>query len=210
MKNKENEIFDKDRGKAFFGVVNFPKYDTRNYVVQFLDLPFYKFGDSFVQYAYILHDHDKREIGSSDSLVPLDTKEVFSLLKTPHVHFLVVSPNRRRVQAVYKEIALLLGVPLNCVSCQVCQNISSSLQYRIHYQQPEKFQYNFDDIRSSNYSWLVSNFRADESSFTFYLLGQIEKSQGDYISLIQSIGVSYGRKYKDIIYNYYKFKGWFK
>lgn len=200
----------KDRGKAFFGVVNFPKYDTRNPLVQFLDLPFYKFGDSFSQFAYILHDKDKKEITSSDSLVPLDTKEGFSLLKTPHVHFLVISPNRRRVEAVYKEIASLLALPLNCVSCQVCENISSSLQYMIHYQQPSKFQYNFDDIRSSNYTWLVSNFRSDERSFTFYLLGEIEKSQGDYISLIKSIGVSYGRKYKDIIYNYYRFKRWFK
>lgn len=200
----------KDRGKAFFGVLNFPKYDTRNPLVQFLDLPFYKFGDSFTQYAYILHDKDKKDIASSGSLVPLDTKEEFSILKTPHVHFLVLSANRRRVEAVYKEIAFLLGLPLNCVSCQVCENISSSLQYMIHYQQPNKFQYSFDDIWCSNYSWLVSNFRADESAFTFYLLGEIEKSKGDYVSLIQSIGVSYGRKYKDIIYNYYKFKGWFK
>lgn len=201
---------DKDRGKAFFGVLNFPKYDTRSFCVQFLDLPFYRLGDSFQQYAYILHDKDKKEITFSDSLVSLDTKEEFTLLKTPHVHFLIVSPNRRRVQAVYKEVASLLGLPLNCVSCQVCENISSSLQYRIHYQQPDKFQYSFDDIRCSNYSWLVSNFRADESTFTYYLLGEIEKSNGDYVSLIQSIGVSFGRKYKDIIYNYYKYKGWFK
>lgn len=200
----------KDRGKAFFGVVNFPKYDTRNPLVQFLDLPFYKFGDSFTQYAYILHDKDKKDIASSGSLVPLDTKEEFSILKTPHVHFLVLSANRRRVEAVYKEIAFLLGLPLNCVSCEVCENISSSLQYRIHYHQLDKFQYNFDDIRTNNYTWLVSNFSADESTFTFYLLGEIEKSKGDYVSLIQSIGVSFGRKYKDIIYNYYKFKGWFK
>lgn len=210
MKGKEIDTFDKDRGKAFFGVLNFPKYDNRNFAIQFLDLPFYKFGDSFSQYAYILHDKDKKDITSSDSLVPLDTKEEFSLLKTPHVHFLILSPNRRRVQAVYKEVASLLGLPLNCVSCQVCENISSSLQYMIHYQQPDKFQYNFDDIRTNNYSWLVSNFRADETTFTYFLLGEIEKSQGDYISLIKSIGVTYGRKYKDIIYNYYKCKGWFK
>lgn len=210
MKCKANDTFDKDRGKAFFGVLNFPKYDTRNYAVQFLDMHFYKLGDSFSQYAYILHDKDKKDIISSESPVPLDTQEEFFLLKTPHVHFLVLSPNRRRVQAVYKEIASLLGLPLNCVSCQVCENISSSLQYMIHYQQPDKFQYNFDDIRASNYTWLISNFRADESTFTYYLLSEIEKSQGDYISLIKSIGVSFGRKYKDIIYNYYKFKGWFK
>lgn len=200
----------KDRGKAFFGVINFPFYDTRNYALQFLDLPFYKFGDSFCEYAYILHDKDKKEITSSDSLLPLDTKEEFSILKTPHVHFLVVSPNRRRVEAVYKEVALMLGLPLNCVSCQVCENISSSLQYRIHFQLPNKFHYSFDDIRTNNSSWLVSNFRADETSFTYYLLDEIEKSKGDYCSLIQSIGISYGRKYKDIIYNYYKYKGWFR
>ena len=210
MKVQEIDTFDKGRGKAFFGVLNFPKYDTRNFAIQFLDLPFYKLGDLFQQYAYILHDKDKKEIASSDSVVPLGAREEFSLLKTPHVHFLVLSSNRRRVTAVYKDISSLLGLPLNCVSCQVCQNISSSLQYMIHYQQPDKFQYNFDDIRSNNYSWLVSNFRADESTFTYFLLDEIEKSQGDYISLIKSIGVTYGRKYKDIIYNYYKYKGWFK
>lgn len=200
----------KDRGKAFFGVINFPKYESRSPVVQFLDLPFYKFGDLFSQYAYILHDKDQKEIEASSSLVPLGVSEEFTRLKTAHVHFLVLSPNRRRVDAVFKDIARLLGLPVNCVSAQVCENISSSLQYMIHYQQPNKYQYSFDDIRASNYSWLVSNFRSDESTFTYFLLNEIEKSQGDYVSLIQGIGVSFGRKYKDIIYNYYKYKGWFK
>lgn len=195
-----------DRGKAFFGVLNFPADKIYNYQSFFLSIPWASLGVSFSNYAYILHDKDLVDkgafLGNSGMAVASP--------KTPHVHFLLVSPNRRRVGSVINEVSNLLGFPTCLVSLRVCSSVPSSLLYMIHYFQKDKFQYSVSSLCSNNPTWLFSNLVADEFSFTKYFLSKLEASKGDYVRLINDIGLSLGRKYKDIIYNYYRFKGWFK
>lgn len=203
-------MVDNERSKVFFGVLNVPN-GCSNPDRFFTFLNWDSLGDSFSKYAYIVHDKDVKE-APSDGGLSLIVRSVpqWELLKTIHAHILLVSPNRRRTTSVIDEVASILDLPRNCVSIQKCINITASLQYMIHWNQKEKFQYSFSDIYCNDESFLISNFRADEASFTEYFLSLLEDSKGNYPALISKIGLQLGRKYKDIIYNYFKYRGWFK
>lgn len=199
-----------ERSKVFFGVLNVP-IDCTNPDMFFTFLNWDSLGDSFSKYAYIVHDKDVKEApgnGGLSLILPFNPQ--FEVLKTIHAHILLVSPNRRRTSSVIDEVASILDLPRNCVSIQKCLNITASLQYMIHWNQKDKFQYSFSDIFCNDESFLISNFRADDTSFTQYFLTLLEESKGNYPALISKIGLQLGRKYKDIIYNYFKYRGWFR
>lgn len=199
-----------ERSKVFFGVLNVPLGCT-NPDRFFTFLNWDSLGDSFSKYAYIVHDKDVKEAPSNGgSSLILRSVPQWQILKTIHAHILLVSPNRRRTSSVIDEVSSILDLPPNCVSIQKCINITASLQYMIHWNQKDKFQYSFSDIFCNDEAFLISNFRASESSFTQYFLSLLEESKGNYPALISQIGLQLGRKYKDIIYNYYKYRGWWR
>jgi hypothetical protein len=81
------------------------------------------------QYAWIIHDKD----------INHETGELIE----KHVHAYVEFPNPRS----FKSVAELLNVPENQVQKVIDKN--GILQYLIHKNQPEKYQYDFNDITSN-------------------------------------------------------------
>lgn len=204
---ENNQSFLDDRSKIFFGVLNCPL--NENFTQWFINLNFDNFNIFARYYAYIIHDKDIKEnqhlFNNDKSLI---SYQDFIQLKTKHIHYIIELPKRRRLNAVLKDVSNYLNVPLNCVSLRVCNSLSASLNYMLHYNQPLKFQYNFEDIKTNSYTWLFEKFNVNDNGFNEYLIGTIIESQGNYINLVRFLGVQYCKKYKDIIYMIYKKMGW--
>jgi len=81
------------------------------------------------QYAWIIHDQDRDP----------ETNKIIDL----HVHAYIEFPNPRS----FKSVAELLNVPEHMV-CKVIDK-NGIIQYLIHKNQPEKFQYDFNDITAN-------------------------------------------------------------
>lgn len=85
--------------------------------------------------AYIYHDKDIKEDGS---------------LKKPHYHLLIVFPREKSINKLSKET----GVPLNLIKWKAYLDLS--VQYLVHQNNPEKYQYDVEDIHGDvNYWWLM-------------------------------------------------------
>jgi hypothetical protein len=82
------------------------------------------------KYAYILHDKDVKDDGTG-------------VLKDDHYHFYIEFKNPRSLNSVAED----LTVPANMV-CQVYSK-KGILQYLTHQNQPEKYQYNPDEVVSN-------------------------------------------------------------
>lgn len=84
------------------------------------------------QYAWIIHDKDEK-CDEHGEITPVEK----------HVHAYIEFPNPRS----FKSVAELLNVPENQVQKVIDKN--GILQYLIHKNQPDKYQYNFTDITSN-------------------------------------------------------------
>lgn len=96
-------------------------------------------------YAWIIHNKD------TDKDKPAEPIE-------DHIHAYVEFPNPRS----FASVAEILGVPENMV-CKVIDK-NGILQYLIHKNQPEKFQYGFDEIHSN---FDLTPFFMDKSTTTW-------------------------------------------
>jgi len=85
--------------------------------------------EQFPQWAWILHDKD----------IDSETNKLIE----PHIHAYIECPNPRS----FKSIAYDLNVPENMV-CKVIDK-NGILQYLIHKNQPDKFQYDYTEIMTN-------------------------------------------------------------
>lgn len=131
------------------------------------------------QYAWIIHDKD----------IDHDTGELIE----KHVHAYIEFPNPRS----FKSVADLLNVAENMV-CKVIDK-HAILQYLIHKNQPEKYQYAFEEITTnfdlqpffmekSNTTWYdFNNLRSGKiTSSAFY---DIHKSEIDNNNFYQKLRI---------------------
>lgn len=125
------------RSRSFLGVL-YP--DSESYscssVLSIMQSEFEKF-------AYILHDCDVDENGES--------------LK-PHIHWIGQFNNQRFLDSVAKTFLI------SSDSVQLCKNFKFSLQYLLHYNNPEKFQYRKEQI--------ITNFNLDK-----YFAPELDESE---------------------------------
>ena len=112
--------------------------DTRNYcLILYNEGEDLKVKEKIIKnydYAYCLHDKD---------IIP-ETGE----LKKAHHHFILKFNNTRSISAVSDE----LGLPSNHL--EYCRNLKGAVRYLIHMDDPDKYQYPAEDIKSS---FVVSN-----------------------------------------------------
>ena len=104
------------------------------------------------QYAWILHDADTNT----------DTGELIE----PHIHVYIEFPNPRS----FKSIADILDIPENMV-CKVIDK-NGILQYLIHKNQPDKFQYNFSDIHTN---FDLEPYFMEKSNTLWYDFNQLKR-----------------------------------
>ena len=83
----------------------------------------------------IYHDKDVKEDGS---------------LKTPHFHCVLLLENRRSKENIINDISTRLKIPSNCVSVDDCKSIQGAIRYLTHYDDTDKYQYSFEDIKSND------------------------------------------------------------
>lgn len=95
-------------------------------------LEFIKLVEQCPQYAWIVHDKDTNT-DKDGVITPVEE----------HVHAYIEFPNPRS----FKSVAELLNVPENQVQKVIDKN--GILQYLIHKNQPEKYQYPYEDITSN-------------------------------------------------------------
>lgn len=204
---KEDDIKEDDRSKIFFGVLNCPLH--KDFYSWFIDLNFDNFNIFARYYAFIVHDRDIKENASkSTNNKDLISYQDFVQLKNKHIHFLIELPKRRRCNSVLKDVSNYLNIPLNCVSLRVCSSLSASLNYMLHYNQPLKYQYRFEEIKTNSYTWLFEKFNVNDNGFNEYIISCITESKGNYTYLLRTLGLEYCKKYKDIIYMLYKKNNW--
>lgn len=116
------------------------------------------------QYAWILHDRDTND----------------GQLIAPHVHAYIEFTNPRS----FKSVADTLNVPENMV-CKVIDK-NGILQYLIHKNQPDKFQYDFTEIHTN---FDLEPYFMDKSNnlwFDFNKLKQRSISPNDFYELHKS------------------------
>lgn len=109
----------------------------------------------FKNYAFILHDKDVNEKEMSITIKEQGTDSVPLILKEPHIHLVLELAEATKITTVANK----LGVPENCVE-RIKQKIkrgkrwfsdvSGALEYLYHGNAPDKYQYNIDEIITSN------------------------------------------------------------
>lgn len=114
----------KEKSELFFS----PKLTTD--ILKLL-VDFYKGCKCYV----ILHDKDTLEDGT---------------LKTLHIHCVLALENRRSKENVLNDLSTVLKIPLNCVSVDDCKFIQGAVRYLTHYDDTDKYQYSFEDIKTND------------------------------------------------------------
>lgn len=109
----------------------------------------------FKNYAFILHDKDVNEKEMSIAIKEQGTDSVPLILKEPHIHLVLELAEATKITTVANK----LGVPENCVE-RIKQKIkrgkrwfsdvSGALEYLYHGNAPTKYQYDIDEIITSN------------------------------------------------------------
>lgn len=141
-------------------------------------------------YAYILHDKDKNEDGE---------------LKKEHYHLLLFFDNARWGSSILKEIEID-----NPNLIEFRDNKTSAIQYLIHSNNLDKFQYNYEDIISDiDISIYFSKIKNEECSsvaiiydFIVNYVGFLHFSTLYYYAVSNNLWSAYRRNYsiiKDLV-----------
>lgn len=85
-------------------------------------------------FAFIMHNKDCDDKG---------------VLKRRHLHLVLECPTRRRVSYYIKHLALMFGVAREQVSVEISNNFDWDIQYLIHKNNPDKYQYLPTDINTN-------------------------------------------------------------
>lgn len=85
-------------------------------------------------FAYIIHDRDNDDKG---------------VIKRRHLHLVLECPTRRRVSYYIKHLSLMFGVQRTQVQVEVSNNFDWDVQYLIHKNNPDKYQYDVSEITTN-------------------------------------------------------------
>lgn len=152
----------------------------------------------FSTYALIRHDCDlenSEDVGSVNAIAKVSR---------PHFHIVARSYSRTYFNPIKKKIMQLFSLSENVVTVDKVLSLTGSLRYLIHLDNPEKHQYDINKIITNNTSWLYSNMKISEESYTEYLIQAMDESNGDYRELLRILGLNVCKKYHSVIYMYYR------
>lgn len=171
-------------------VINFKDDNEINNVIGRLE----QFCSMGYTYYGILHDKDVDDLG---------------VLKTKHLHLILVSRCYTRASTWLRRIKEVLNIEDdNQISLQHCDNIVASVQYLIHQNSPNKWQYDRGDIYSSESIETINNLLAQEPTkeLTVKYIGEMfEALRGNKMLFIDVIGLTrYNQNYRAVneVWNY--------
>lgn len=142
-------------------------------------------------YAYILHNKDVLENGE---------------IKTPHIHLVaILKNNRQRLSTTLGNIGVALELSVLAISIDKMSDIVGSLQYLIHKNNTEKYQYEEKKIHTNISSGELATYMASDSkSMSIEYLVDVVSKHRSKIEIMRTIGLSYYHLYRNTINDIYK------
>lgn len=171
------------QSKKFSIVLNIPKdIDTRLFVKR-VELVC---KSVFEEYSLILHDKDYTNEG---------------VLKVSHIHIVALTEGRKRLVTVINLLGNKLEIDNRLISCRKCLNYVSSLQYLIHKNDLDKYQYKIEEILTSLPNEELRTFIENEENdiITFDRLLYIVKHSKCLTEIIEQVGLRHYIGYRNVI-----------
>ena len=144
-------------------------------------------------FAYMLHDKDVDENGE---------------VVRSHYHFVVKLKKRSRKSTLINAISKFCDISSNAIGVTYDYNITLSIRYLAHFDNKEKYQYDFYKIESSSRSFVLSCLDLDTEQFDIsatyltYLIIDLKMSVND---LLNTLGINTFQKYYKAISLLYRY-----
>lgn len=142
------------------------------------------------------------------SLLPsLDDLENFAFIKhdkedkLPHVHLVLTFAKRKRGQRVLNMLSQSLSLSFSdSLSVEVAEDLGACVQYLIHKNDPDKFQYDASLIVTNFSKEVLSSLLESAASLDAYALRDIcIAKEGDLIEIAQEIGLQAFSRHRYLI-----------
>lgn len=145
-----------------------------------------------VMYAFIVHIMDKSEKDPTDFV-------------EPHIHFVAEMSKRARLSSWLSRIAIRCWVNPLAVSIEKPTSIDKCIKYLIHKENPEKYQYAVDSIRTNlSTEELETYLNSDGVTIDVdYLLHVVEDSN-TLADVARTIGLYYYQRYRPTINDFWR------
>lgn len=192
--NKEKmRQYNLKRSTMFEIVLHFPLDSQFNCTVDWLRASGYLY--QFKYYACIVHDSDIYETGE---------------IKPKHIHLIVITPVRTIDTSLKDKLLKYFDgyFPPELVDVHKINNIFKATRYLLHLDDTDKHKYKIEQICSSNRSVLFQYLFPNETTITRIIVNKINSCNGNYAFLINDLGLELTKKYHNIIYMYFLYKGW--
>lgn len=178
--------------KSVFCVIDFPK--LRNGLFNLNCIDYKELCDDLSRcsflYAFRLHDKDVNENGE---------------LKTPHIHLHLTCDKRHQIKYFIYLLADLLHFDESLISVKVSNSDAGDIQYLIHKNNPDKFQYSSDGIYT-NFPKDVFDDLMQRKIITSYTTKELIKlcSENDKLILMEILGPERYNHLRNVINEIYK------
>ena len=145
-----------------------------------------------LQYAFIKHDKDVSDNGE---------------MKTLHYHVVVLNSvkKRQRLSTILTALAVALQVNTMAISIEPLKNDIGSLQYLLHKNDAEKYQYSKSDIVTNiDLKELDTYLLAENDNITIDRLVYLCTTCNNLIEVMQAVGLGRYHIYRNVIHDIWK------
>ena len=169
------------------------KNDTlNNKVITELELNNYlKDNESIVFYAFVLHNKDVKESGE---------------IEREHYHVVIVLKCPYSKTTIINDIAKCLLINKSCIGSRKIRDFVLMVQYLIHKNDKEKYQYDLLDIWTSDVNEVIGIMNEGISQFDLdinYLI-ELVNSCDSITSVYKELGLKKSRTYRSILIDLWK------
>lgn len=150
-----------------------------------------RYCDDYMQlYAYILHDKDILDDGT---------------LKTPHIHLVgLLKHNTSRLCTTINNIDDYIHTGTLAITIDKMSDIVGSIQYLVHKNDTNKYQYPFENIVSNiSIGELNTYMNSDARCMSIEYLIDIVEHTRSRIEIMRKIGLSNYHQYRNVINDIY-------
>ena len=136
-------------------------------------------------YAFILHDKDINESGE---------------VERKHYHIVIVLRNPYSKMTIVNDISSKLMINRNCVGSRKIFDFVLMVQYLIHMNNKEKYQYDLLDIWTNNVNELISIINDGVSQYDMDIVYLIElvRNSNSLSNVYRELGLKKSRTYRSI------------
>lgn len=150
------------------------------------------FNTNALQYAFIKHDKDTNDNGE---------------VKTLHFHVVVLNSikKRQRLSTILTAIADGLGISTMAIQIEALKNDIGALQYLIHKNDLDKYQYLKSDIVTNiDLKELETYLQAENDNITIDRLIYLCSTCNNLIDVMQAVGLGRYHLYRNVILDIWK------